>query len=86
MTDETNLHVAERTLRIANKINAMPDTSDFEAALEKATAEVDAEGASAFGAMLTATRIDIFDADVFASLRMLEELERSSNAEGWLDE
>lgn len=31
-------------------------------------------------------RIDIFDADVFASLRMLEELERSSNAEGWLDE
>lgn len=53
MTDETNLYVAERTLRIANKLNAMADTSDFEACLEKATAEVDAEGAAAFGAMLT---------------------------------
>ena len=30
-------------------------------------------------------RIDIFDADVFATVRMLEDLERSSKAEEWLD-
>jgi hypothetical protein len=53
MTDEKNLHVAERSLRIANKLNAMPDTSDFEACLEKAVAEVDAEGANAFTALVT---------------------------------
>lgn len=31
-------------------------------------------------------RIDIFDADVFATVRMLEDLERSSNAAGWLND
>jgi len=31
-------------------------------------------------------RIDVFDADVFAAVRMLENLERSTNARKWLDE
>ncbi|MEG0766191.1 MAG: terminase large subunit [Clostridia bacterium] len=31
-------------------------------------------------------RIDIFDADVFATVRMLEDLERSSKARKWLDD
>lgn len=30
-------------------------------------------------------RIDIFDADVFATVQMLEDLEKSSKAAGWLD-
>ncbi len=30
-------------------------------------------------------RIDIFDADVFATIRMLESMERAENARGWLD-
>ena len=29
-------------------------------------------------------RIDIFDADVFATVRMLEDLERSQRASDWL--
>lgn len=53
MTEETNLHAMTRAQRIADKINAMPDTSDFEACLEKAVEAVDAEGSSAFGAMVT---------------------------------
>lgn len=31
------------------------------------------------------SRIDVFDAAVFACIRMLEDLERSQNAKGWLD-
>ncbi|WP_050754021.1 terminase large subunit [Pseudobacteroides cellulosolvens] len=31
------------------------------------------------------SRIDVFDAAVFACVRMLEDLERSQNAKGWLD-
>jgi len=31
-------------------------------------------------------RIDIFDADVFATVQMLENLEKSTKARGWLDE
>jgi phage terminase large subunit-like protein len=30
-------------------------------------------------------RIDVFDADVFAAVRMLEDLEKSQNAGKWLD-
>ena len=30
-------------------------------------------------------RIDVFDADVFATVRMLENLERGQNARKWLD-
>ncbi|HWQ31096.1 MAG TPA: terminase large subunit [Negativicutes bacterium] len=35
--------------------------------------------------VMEAQRIDIFDADVFSTVRMLENLEKSSKAKGWLD-
>ena len=31
-------------------------------------------------------RIDIFDADVFATVRMLENMEKATNARKWFDE